>query len=321
MPENEEMVDLPTEGNSITVEVPEKTSGIQSDLFSQPGPPVIDVDSSGSEEHEEYSKKVKKRINKMTQKLREAERQQAAAIEYAKNIQVENNALRGKVHSLDEGYVAEYGDRIATQNEALTRELEEAIATNDSSAQVDLNKKLAQLAIEEERVRAAKAVQQQQQQQQPTPEQQAAYQQQVAAYQQQLAAQQQAQARQVPARPDPKAEQWARNNTWFGEDDAMTFAAFGIHKRLVEEEHFDTTSKEYYDTIDSELRKAFPHKFDGATVHSSTEVRRPQQAVASATRSSNSGRASVVRLTPSEVAIAQKLGVPLEEYARHKRFA
>ena len=286
MPEAEEMVDLPTEGASVTVNIPEEKVIVQPDLFSQPeGEGSVETSmEADSEEHEEYSKNVQKRINKMTKKLREAERQQSAAIEYAKNVQQENNALRGKVQSLDEGYVAEYGDRIATQNESLTKDLEEAIATNDSAAQVDLNKKLAQLAIEEERVRAAKAVQEQNQN--------ASAQQ--AAYQQQLA--------------------------WFGKDEAMTFAAFGIHKRLVEQEHFDTTSKEYYDTLDNEIRNAFPHKFTGGEVVSVSEGRRPQQAVASATRSSNSGRKSSVRLSPSEVVIARKLGVPLEEYARHKRY-
>jgi hypothetical protein len=314
MPEAEEMVDLPTEGASVTVNIPEEKVIVQPDLFSQPeGEGSVETSmEADSEEHEEYSKNVQKRINKMTKKLREAERQQSAAIEYAKNVQQENNALRGKVQSLDEGYVAEYGDRIATQNESLTKDLEEAIATNDSAAQVDLNKKLAQLAIEEERVRAAKAVQEQNQN---ASAQQAAYQQQLAAYQQQQAQQQKA-----PVRPDPKAEQWARDNPWFGEDDAMTFAAFGIHKRLVEQEHFDTTSKEYYDTLDNEIRNAFPHKFTGGEVVSVSEGRRPQQAVASATRSSNSGRKSSVRLSPSEVVIARKLGVPLEEYARHKRY-
>ena len=288
--QEELVVDIPDSGESVDVEVEPL------ELTSE------DTDTENpEEEHLEYSKKVKRRIDKLTKKAREMERQQAAAVDYARNIQAENTQLRTRVQDLDQGYVAEYGDRVATQADSLSRDLETAIATNDTSAQVDLNKRLAQLAIEEERVRSAK-----QQQAQA-----AQYQQ----YQQQ--AQQQAQQQQpVPIRADPKALTWAQRNSWFGEDDAMTFAAFGIHKTLVEEEGFDTESPEYYDEIDSRIRIAFPHRFNGS--QSATEVRRPQQAVASATRSGSSGR-KTVRLSPSEVAIAKKLGVPLDQYAKYKR--
>ena len=291
MPEPEQnIVDLPSEGQHVSVE-------IDKDSVS----PAIQEGTV--EEHEEYSAKVQKRIDKLTKKAREAERQQKAAIEYAKNVQQENTALKGRVHNLDVGYVSEYGDRITSQTESLTKDLETAIATNDTSQQVELNKKLAQLAIEEERVRAAKA-EQKRMEQAPTP-----------------AAQQTAQP-QAPVRADPKAEEWATQNKWFGENDAMTFAAFGIHKTLVEEEGFDTNSPEYYAEIDKRVREAFPHKFNQETVVEETvsvsEGRRPQQAVASAVRSSNSGR-KTVKLSPSEVAIANKLGVPLNEYAKYKR--
>jgi hypothetical protein len=291
MPEPEQsLVDLPSEGPHVSVE-------IDKDSVS----PAIQEGTV--EEHEEYSAKVQKRIDKLTKKAREAERQQKAAIEYAKNVQQENTALKGRVHNLDVGYVSEYGDRITSQTESLTKDLETAIATNDTSQQVELNKKLAQLAIEEERVRAAKA-EQKRMEQAPAP-----------------AAQQVAQP-QAPVRPDPKAEEWATENKWFGENDAMTFAAFGIHKTLVEEEGFDTNSPEYYAEIDKRVREAFPHKFNQETVVGETvsvsEGRRPQQAVASAVRSSNSGR-KTVKLSPSEVAIANKLGVPLNEYAKYKR--
>ena len=288
MPEQEELVvDLPETGPEIDVEVEDSED--------------VEASSEEDQEHLEYSKKVQKRIDKLTKKAREAERQQEAALNYAKNIQAENNALKNRVDSLDRGYVAEYGDRIATQSEALQKDLETAIATSDTASQVELNKKLAQLAIEEERVRAAQAQQKQQEQ-----------------YQAQ--AMPQAPQPQAPVRPDPKAEEWAEKNPWFGQDEAMTFAAFGIHKKLVEEEAFDTESPEYYDEIDKRLREAFPHKVDnaGSMVSVSTDNRRPQQAVASATRSSSSGR-KTVKLSPSEVAIANKLGVPLDEYAKHKR--
>jgi hypothetical protein len=292
MPELEQdTVDLPSEGKSVAVE-------IDKDSISS-----IEEDSG---EHEEYSAKVQKRIDKLTKKAREAERQQQAAISYAQGLQQENSTLKGRVHNLDVGYVSEYGDRITSQTEAITKDLETAIATNDTSTQVELNKKLAQLAIEEERVRAAKTEQ--------TRMQEAAQHPQAAAPVQQ--------APQIPVRPDPRAEAWASKNKWFGEDDAMTFAAFGIHRTLVEEEGFDTSTTEYYDEIDKRVRDAFPHKFNSEVVVeeavSVPEGRRPQQAVASAVRSSNSGR-KTVKLSPSEVAIANKLGVPLNEYAKYKR--
>ena len=296
MPDNDQeelIVDIPDSGPSVDVEVEPP------ELISE------STDDENPEEHLEYSKKVKRRIDKLTKKAREMERQQAAAVDYARNVQAENTNLRPSVQDLDQGYVAEYGDRVATQADSLSRDLETAIATNDTSAQVDLNKKLSQLAIEEERVRSAKQQQAEYQQQQ---QQQAQYQQQQAAYQQQQ--------QQVPVRADPKALTWAQQNGWFGEADAMTFAAFGIHKTLVEEEGFDTESPEYYDEIDKRIKVAFPHKFNGS--QSSTEVQRPQQAVASATRSGSSGR-KTVRLSPSEVAIAKKLGVPLDQYAKYKR--
>jgi hypothetical protein len=294
--QDELVVDLPSDGDDVTVEI---------DPLTVESAEVI-LDSKDTE-HEVYSKKVQRRIDSLTKKAREAERQQEAAINYARNIQAENTQLKGRVQDLDEGYVSEYGDRVATQTESLEKDLESAIATNDTAAQVETQKKLAQLAIEEERVKAAK-------------QQQVQWQQQIAA-QQQAAQQQAAQQpprQQVPARADPKAEDWASRNKWFGDDDAMTFAAFGIHKNLVEDEGFDTESPTYYDELDKRIREAFPHRFSGGTTVSVSEGRRPQQSVASATRSSNTGR-KTVRLSPSEVAIANKLGVPLDEYAKHKR--
>jgi len=296
-PQQEELVvDIPSEGQSVSVEVEPSTLNTEAE-----------AEVENVEEHEDYSKKVKKRIDKLTKKVREAERQQQAAIDYAKNIQQENSALKTRVQSLDVGYVNEYSDRVTSQAESLEKDLETAIATNDTASQVELNKKMAQLAIEQERVRAAK-------QEQERINKQAQYQQQVAA---QTPAQAPAQG-QAPVRPDPKAEEWANRNEWFGQDEAMTFASFGIHKTLVEEEGFDTNSEDYYSEIDKRMKEAFPHKFGQGSQVVVSEGKRPQQAVASATRSSNSGR-KTVRLSPSEVAIAKKLGVPLDEYAKHKR--
>ena len=286
------VVDIPDTGDQIDVEIEDTEEESEESTSAAP-----------SEEHESYSKGVKKRIDKLTKKAREAERQQEAAITYAKNVQAENSALKNRVQSLDQGYVNEYGDRVATQTASLSRDLETAIATNDTSSQVELNRKLSQLAIEEERVRSAKQQQAQQTQQA----------QQAQQFQQ---AQPPQRAPAPPSRPDPEAVAWAARNEWFGEDEAMTFAAFGIHKKLVEEEGFDTESSPYYDEVDSRMREAFPHKFSGSA--SSSVSRRPQQSVASAVRSGSSGR-KTVRLSPSEVAIAKKLGVPLDQYAKHKR--
>tara|TARA_R110002020_G_scaffold130028_1_gene291013 strand:- start:1193 stop:2080 length:888 start_codon:yes stop_codon:yes gene_type:complete len=292
-----------TNQDDLVVDIPDSGSQIDVEIDASPETEEPEELEESSEEHENYSKNVKKRIDKLTKKAREAERQQEAAIAYAKNVQAENNQLKDRVQNLDQGYVAEYGDRVATQAESLAKDLETAIATSDTAAQVELNQKMAQLAIEEERVRTAKQQQAQQAQQA----------QQVQAAQQYQQTQQPAQA---PSRPDPEAVAWADRNEWFGEDEAMTFAAFGIHKKLVEEEGFDTDSTEYYDEVDARMREAFPHKFDGNS--STTVSRRPQQSVASATRSGSSGR-KTVRLSPSEVAIAKKLGVPLDQYAKHKR--
>ena len=283
--------------DELVVDIPETASSV--DVVVEDSPAIEGLERGSeepSQEHEEYSKKVKRRIDRLTKKAREAERQQQAAVEYARGVQAENSQLRNRVQDLDQGYIEEYGDRVATQSESLSRDLETAIATNDTSSQVEINKKLSQLAIEEERVKAAK-----QQQSEAA----------------QRAQQVQAQAA-APARPDPRAVEWAERpeNHWFGEDDAMTFAVFGIHKTLVEQEDFDTDSPEYYRVIDERIREAFPHKFRGTTSY--TGGNRPQQAVASATRSGPSGR-KTVRLSPSEVTIAQKVGVPLDQYAKYKR--
>ena len=292
MPEQEEAtVDLPSEGQDIAVNVDAP--------IAAPENQEVNVET----EHEDYSKKVKKRIDRLTKKAREAERQQEAAIEYARKIQAENQQLKSRVDSLDKGYVAEYEDRVNTQTEALQRDMETAIATSDTAAQVELNKKMAQLAIEEERVKAAKLQQAQS----------AAY---VQAQQQQ--AQQQAQQgvpAQAPVRPDPKAEEWAERNEWFGKNEGMTYTALSIHKTLIEQEGFDGKSDEYYKELDKRIKKEFPHKFEDKDKSS-----RIVQTVASANRSTKSGRRTV-RLTPSQVAIAKKLGVPLDEYAKHVKEA
>jgi hypothetical protein len=232
--------------------------------------------------------------------MRESERREQAAVEYAQNVQNESNALKTRMKALDEGYLNEYGGRITSEQEGAENALRSAMELGDTDATVAAQKKLTELAVAQERLNQAKT-------------QQAQYQQQIA-QQQQIQQQQQEAAAQQPVQPppeaDPKAEAWAARNEWFGKDEALTFAAFGLHKKLVEDEQFDPTSDEYYSELDKRMRNEFPQKLNGGT-------KKPSQTVASVSRSGSPGRSKKVRLTPSQVAIAKKLGVPLEEYAKY----
>lgn len=261
--------------------------------------PAVEEDDS---EHEEYSASVKKRINRLTKKMREAERQREEAIRYAQTVQTESEQLRNRVQTLDHGYMTEYGNRLNVEQQQAEAEYRKAIEIGDPDATLAAQKRLTDLSV---------AAQQYQQ---------AAAQQQYYAQQQAAAAQQQPQqappVQQAPpqSKPDPKAESWASKNEWFGTDEAMTFAAFGVHKRLVEDEGFDPTSDEYYTELDSRMRSEFPHKLNG----NSGSERRPAQTVTGVSRSTTSGRSkNRVKLSPTQVAIAKKLGVPLEEYAKY----
>lgn len=252
--------------------------------------PVSD-DDSGSD-HEEYASSVQKRIDKLTKKMREAERREQAAIEYAQNVQTEVTQLKSRVKSLDEGYLNEYGARISNEQAQAEAELRRAVDLGDSEAVVEAQRKLTNIAIAQDRYQGAMSQRQAQMQaEQSAPQDEPKF--------------------TVPQRPDPKAEEWAERNEWFGQDEAMTFAAFGIHKKLVEQERFDPNSDDYYHELDKRMQVAFPHKFNGTG-------KRPAQAVAGVSRTSNTGRNNgKVRLSRSQVAIAKKLGVPLEEYAKY----
>ena len=239
---------------------------------------------------------TQKRIDRLTKKMREAERQREEALKYAQNVQAEAHQLKQRMDALDSNYVNEYSSRVESQIASAEEKLAKAIEMGDTNGVIEAQRAITRLAIENDRAQQAKVQQ--------------------ARYAQQMQAQQQAALRQPmpqqqPRRPDPKAEQWAQRNTWFGEDEAMTYAAFGIHKKLVEDEGFDPQSNDYYNELDRRMQTEFPHKLNGGS-------KRPAQTVASVSRST-SGRSSgkKVRLTPSQVAIAKKLGVPLEEYAKY----
>jgi len=251
--------------------------------------------ASSDDNFDKAENATQKRIDRLTKKMREAERQREEAIRYAQNVQAEASSLKQRMDALDNNYVKEYSSRVETQIAAAESDLAVAIEIGDTAGVVEAQRKITRLAIENDRAEQARAQQER--------------------YSKAAAAQQRAQVEQPmpsqPKMPDPKAQRWASRNEWFGEDEAMTYAAFGIHKKLIENEGFDPQSDEYYNELDKRMVEEFPHKLNGGS-------RRPAQTVASVSRSS-SGRSSgkKVRLTPSQVAIAKKLGVPLSEYAKY----
>tara|TARA_R100001594_G_scaffold38481_1_gene69720 strand:+ start:1312 stop:2241 length:930 start_codon:yes stop_codon:yes gene_type:complete len=306
MAEAEKQIELDVEEEQDTeVEIPAPVAEVSSD---KPQIEVSQETEQQGEQHEEYSASVKKRIDKLTKKMREAERQRDEAIGYAKNVQTESDKLKNRMQSLDQGYMQEYGNRLEMQEEQVKAELERAVDQGDSKATVEAQQKLTEIGIAANQYKTAKKQQEQRLQQEQ-------------AARDYYAANPQEIPQQMPQQPapepDPKAQDWATKNEWFGQDEAMTFAAFGIHKRLVESEGFDPTSDEYYDELDRTIREEFPNKFsDGSS------PKRPAQNVAGVSRSTGSTRTGrsgnkKVRLTPSQVAIAKKLGVPLEEYAKY----
>jgi len=247
-------------------------------------------------ELDDYSEGVKRRIAKLTKKMREAERREAAAIEYARKIQNEQESLKSRFSKLDTGYVSEMESRIKSSLEAAAGRLAKAREEGDLKAEIAAQTEISKLGYEEARLAEIKT----RQESAPKAEEKVVRQ---PEYQQQ---------EQQPINPDPKAQQWAQQNTWFGQDEAMTYTAFSLHKRLVEDEGYDPQSDEYYSEINKRIRLEFPHKFGKVTPETTVK---PTQVVASASRNSKPGR-KTVKLTPSQVAIAKKLGVPLEEYAK-----
>ena len=257
---------------------------------------VTEVSAEGASEDEldEYSSGVKGRINNLTKRFREEERQKQSAVEYAENVRKENENLKKRIDSLDKGYQEQFESRVTNQITSAKDVLRQAHEVGDVDKIVEAQEALANLSVEKGTLRSIKA---------EKPE--------------EAEVVQTAPAAAVPpAQPDPKAEAWAKSNNWFGQDEVMTYGAFGIHRRLVEEEGFDPQSDDYYAELDSRLKIEFPHKFD-AKSKSTGGSRKVASAEASASRN-RSGR-KTVRLTPSQVAIAKRLNVPLEEYAKYVR--
>ena len=263
-------------------------------------------DGKPKDELGEYSEGVQKRIAKLTRKMREAERQKEEAIQYAQTLKTQADRMRGQYDKLGTNYTKELEQKVSAGMAAAKAELRSATEAQDIDRQVEAQKAIAQMAMEETRLGQLKTYQdqkldkptqsQEQVIQQPTntvPTTQELY--------------------QAAQEIDPKAQDWSAKNTWFGTDNAMTYTAFDIHRQLVEDEGFDPQSNEYYSEVDKRIRLEFPHKFGN---NESTTAEQPVQTVASAKRPAAKGRRKTVKLTPSQVAISKRLGVPLEEYAK-----
>ncbi len=292
------------EQETVTKEINEETNedNNQSDDSSEKSTEQPDVQASETkkedEKLEEYSKGVQGRIAKLTRKMREAERREKAALEYAKAVEEKRLQLESRFKKTDSEYLKKLETNVNSGLDSAKRELAIAIEAGDAKSQVDINKRIAELSFENARLQERKQNAESMAKETPVklsdggrlPE-------------------------QTPSElpePDPRAEDWASKNTWFGQDRAMTFTAFEIHKDLVEKEGFDPKSDEYYQEIDKRIRVDFPNKFGNNEKQTTSK---PVQSVASANRSVKPGR-KTVRLTSSQVAIAKKLGVPLEEYAK-----
>ena len=307
--EKKKMVDIDTSGPDANIEIEEtkdesvvnteapKQETETDKTFENERETKLE-DKKSDSELEDYSKGVQARIAKLTRKMREAERREQAALDYAKAVEEKRQALEKKFEKTDSDYIKKFESTISSGLEAAQKELAAAIESGDAGAQVAANKRIAQLAFENAKLESAKEGREEKPQaEKPV---------------------QLSQANNVnipqtddPINTDPKAEAWAAKNSWFGTDRAMTYTAFEIHKDLTEKEGYDPSSDEYYAEVEKRIKIDFPHKF-GNTEKNTTA---PVQTVASANRSVKPGR-KTVRLTSSQVAIAKKLGVPLEEYAK-----
>ena len=307
MPEEEKKtVDIDTSGPGAEIDIEEKkdesvveTEAPKEETTEQE--PVQQETKEDDSKLEEYSKGVQARIAKLTRKMREAERREQAALDYAKGVEESRQKLESKFKKTDSDYIKKFESTISSGLEAAQKELAAAIEAGDAKAQVDANKRIAELAFENAKLNDAKSGREEAQAQTTQPVQKLSQGGDVNIPQ-----------KDDPINPDPRAEAWASKNPWFGSDRAMTYTAFEIHKDLTEKEGYDPSSDEYYAEVDKRIRVDFPHKFGNTETKQSTT---PVQTVASANRSVKPGR-KTVKLTPSQVAIAKKLGVPLEDYAK-----
>jgi len=304
MPKEDKMVDLDTSGEGAEINLEEQkdesvveteapkqeTEAPKEETKTTEQEPVKEESKQEDDKLEEYSKGVQSRIAKLTRKMREAERQRDAATEYARSVEEKRQAMEKRFEKTDADYIKKFETSINTGLDAAQKELAAAIAAGDAEAQVAANKRIATLAFENAKLEQTKSARETE-----------------VSKPADVVAPQQPRT-QMPEPSDPKAESWAAKNSWFGQDRAMTYTAFEIHKDLVDKEGFDPNSDEYYAEVDKRIRVDFPHKFAKTSTNETTE---PVQTVASARRSVRPGR-KTVKLTSSQVAIAKKLGVPLE---------
>ena len=252
--------------------------------------------AANEDELQEYSKNVQQRISKLTKKYRDEEAQRLAAVEFAEAVKKQNDELKQRLSALDQSYTSEFGTRVDSQIEAAKQAYQKAYDDGDAEAMFEAQKNLSKLALDQAQLEQAKKRQEKAEQVAET----------------QPAAQPQ---QSKPQPPDPKAEAWAQKNEWFGADQTMTYAAFGVHRQLIEDEGFDPQSNEYYNELDNRMRKEFPHKFAAPTKGDTGP--RVASAESTASRSKSTKGRRTVKLTPSQIAIAKRLNVPLEEYAKY----
>ena len=293
---------LEEEINVETVEDNSQSADASQESSEQP----VVQDSKQKDELGEYSEGVQKRIAKLTRKMREAERQKEEAIQYAQTLKQQADRVKGQYDKLGTNYAKELEQKVTAGMAAAKAELRSATEAQDVDRQVEAQKAIAQMAMEETRLTQLKNYQDQQLQR-------ASQTQEQIVQQPMNAGPTTQELYQAAQEIDPKAQDWSAKNTWFGTDNAMTYTAFDIHRQLVEDEGYDPQSNEYYSEVDKRIRLEFPHKF--ANVEQ-TAVEQPAQTVASAKRPAKKGRRKTVKLTPSQIAIAKRLGVPLEEYAK-----
>ena len=326
MPEDKEdkIIDLPSDGPGAEVTLPEETvkEGAQEvdvpekkpegevevkeeapkqetetkELIEEEKPEEKKPAEVKEKELDEYGEGVKKRIAKLTKRMRESERQRDEATRYARSVVTEQKSLKERLAKLDTGYVSEMENRITSSLEAAKSKLTTAREAGNITDEVDAQKEIAKLGYEEARLADMKINQQAKTKEKSELNQQSTIQ----------------QERPQQPKPDARATEWASRNAWFGTDNAMTYTAFDMHRKLVEEEGYDPQSEDYYGELDRRIKLEFPHKFGNVT----EQTTKPTQTVASATRNVKRGTGRTVKLTSSQVAIAKKLNVPLEEYAK-----
>ena len=294
-PKEEGVVEQPEQEKVVVEKETDKTFENERETKLEEGGEVKQ-EKKEDDKLEDYSKGVQARIAKLTRKMREAERREKAALDYAKAVEEKRKTTESKFTKVNKDYVTQFENRVKSGMESAQKELATAIENSDAAAQIEANKKIAALSIDEARLNVLK---EQKPIEEPAPKLKDA---------DKLP---ESTPQSLPT-PDPRAEAWASENSWFGKDRAMTFTAFEIHKDLVEREGFDPQTNEYYEEVDKRIRLEFPHKFDKKDQTSE----KPTQNVASVKRSVARAGRQTVRLTSSQVAIAKKLGVPLEEYAK-----